>query len=88
LFVFLAKYLTKNFFCGTLAVMKDQGKKMGTETESRDRDAQFAKNSNRASTKKTALWVGSVVILIFSAITFGFIPAAAGGMSSKTPVYG
>ncbi|MDR3311706.1 MAG: peptidyl-prolyl cis-trans isomerase [Spirochaetaceae bacterium] len=50
--------------------------------------ALFEKNGPRAAARKTALWIGSVVILAFATITFVFLPAAAGGMSSKTPVYG
>lgn len=40
------------------------------------------------STKKNVLWFGAVFILILSAITFVFIPAAGGSASSSTPVFG
>lgn len=38
--------------------------------------------------KKTMLFIGSVIILIFSAITFIFIPAMADTMSQKALVFG
>ena len=38
--------------------------------------------------KKTLLFVGSVIILILSAITFIFIPAMAQGATGKAPVFG
>jgi hypothetical protein len=66
--------------------VKGQDKKTGAEKG--DNAALFAQNSSKGTAKKTAMWVGSVVILIFAAVTFIFIPAAAGGMTSKTPVFG
>lgn len=38
--------------------------------------------------KKTLLFVGSVIILVFAAITFIFIPALAPSASGKAPVFG
>lgn len=38
--------------------------------------------------KKTMLFVGSVIVLILSAITFIFIPAMAGGVSQDSLVFG
>ena len=38
--------------------------------------------------KKTMLFIGSVIILILSAVTFIFIPAMADGMGNKELVFG
>jgi parvulin-like peptidyl-prolyl isomerase len=66
--------------------VKEQDKKKGADKD--ESAARFSKNSSKATARKTALWIGSVVILIFAAVTFIFIPAAAGGMRSQLPVYG